>query len=204
MRSRAVWTGALAAAAWLVAASAGAQTDIWNIDANHTSAQFAVRHMMVTMVRGSLGKVTGSVHWDGKDVRTVVADVAIDVAGLNSGVGRRDDHLRGADFFDVARHPTITFKSKRVAAGSNGRFQLAGDLTIRSTTREVTLDVEGPIAPVKAGNNLRTGATAAAKIDRKDFGLLWNRAIEGGGITVGDEVTITIDIELTRPAAPAT
>jgi len=197
MRSKAVWTAVFAAS---LVAMPGAESDTWTIDASHTAAQFAVRHMMVTTVRGALGKVTGTVTWNGKDARTAAADVTIDVAGLNTGNGRRDEHLRSADFFDVANHPSITFKSTRVDAASAGRFQLVGNLTIRGTTREVTLDIEGPAPAVKAGNNLRTGATATAKINRKDFGLLWNRLIEGGGVTVGDEVTITIDIELTRPA----
>lgn len=204
------------AAAVVLAAPAVAQTtapaaqtaqpsaSAWSIDSAHSAAQFAVRHMMVSTVRGTLGQVSGTIAWDGKDVKTIVADVTIDVAGLDTGVDKRDDHLRSADFFDAATHPKITFKSKKVVAGADGAFKLIGDLTIRGNTKEVTLDVEGPSAPQKIGNAIRTGATASGTINRKDFGLAWNRMIETGGAVVADEVRMTIDIEATRPATAAT
>lgn len=184
------------------AAAAQPAADTWAIDSNHSSAQFAVKHMMVSTVRGTLGKVTGSIKWDGKDVRTIQADVTIDVAGVNTGVQNRDNDLRSDNFFNVAQYPNITFKSKRVIPGSAGSFKLVGDLTIRDTTKEITLEVEGPSAPQKVGNNYRTGATASGIINRKEFGLLYNKLLETGGAVVGDEVKMTIDVEATRPATP--
>jgi polyisoprenoid-binding protein YceI len=191
---------ALAVAALAMPAAAQTAPDTWTIDSNHSSAQFAVKHMLVSTVRGTLGKVGGAVNWDGKDVRTIQADVTIDVAGLNTGVENRDKDLRSDNFFNVAVYPTIAFKSKRVVPGPAGTFNLVGDLTIRGTTKEITLDVEGPSPPQKTGPSFRTGATASGTINRKDFGLLYNRLLETGGAVVGDVVKMTIDVEATRPA----
>jgi polyisoprenoid-binding protein YceI len=196
----------------LGAPAAGAQTahaapageDVWNIDSNHSAAQFAVRHMMVSTVRGSLGAVKGTVRWDGTTAKSAQIDATIDVAGISTQNQKRDDHLRSPDFFDAATHPTITFKSKRVEPAGEGKFKLVGDLTIRGTTREVALDVEGPAAPLKQKDGrLRSGASATGKISRKEFGIVWNNLTEAGGAVVGDEVQMTIDVELIKPA-PAT
>jgi polyisoprenoid-binding protein YceI len=197
----------------LGAAAAGAQTtpaaapavqageDVWNIDTNHSSAQFAVRHMMVSTVRGSLGAVKGTVRWDGKTPKSAQVDATIDVGGINTANQKRDDHLRSADFFDATNHPAITFKSKRVEPAGDGRFKLVGDLTIRGNTREVALDVEGPSAPIKQKDGrLRSGASATGKISRKEFGIVWNNLTETGGAVVGDDVQMTIDVELIKPA----
>ncbi len=173
----------------------------WRIDRSHSAANFSVRHNVVSTVRGQLGPITGKVEWDGKDVKTVVADVSVDMNGINTQNEGRDKHLRSADFFDVANHPALTFKSKRVEAVSQGRFKLVGDLTIRGNTKEVVLDVEGPSAFMKSQRGVLTGATATTKISRKEFGVLWNNMIEMMPV-VGDEVTVTIDLELTRPALP--
>jgi polyisoprenoid-binding protein YceI len=148
--------------------------------------------------------VTGAIKWDGKDVRTVAADVTIDVAGLNTGVQNRDNDLRSENFFNAAAYPTITFKSTRVIPGDAGTFKLVGNLTIRGTTKEITLDVEGPTPAQKTGNNYRTGAVATGTINRKEFGLLYNRLLETGGAVVGDDVKMTIDVEATRPVAGST
>lgn len=177
----------------------------WAIDGNHSAANFSVRHNVVTTVRGQLGRITGKVEYDGKDVKSVKADVSIDMAGINTQVQDRDNHLRRADFFDVANHPNLTFKSKRVEPGTAGRFKLVGDLTIRGNTREVVLDVEGP-SPIitsagQRGTAVLTGATATTKISRKEYGVLWNNLIETLPV-VGDEVSITIDLELRRTAPP--
>jgi polyisoprenoid-binding protein YceI len=196
----------------LGAAAAGAQTapaapageDVWNIDSNHSAAQFAVRHMMVSTVRGSLGAVKGTVRWDGKTAKSAQIDATIDVAGISTQNQKRDDHLRSPDFFDAATHPTITFKSKRIEPAGEGKFTLVGDLTIRGTTREIALDVEGPAAPLKQKDGrLRSGASATGTISRKEFGIVWNNLTEAGGAVVGDEVQMTIDVELIKPA-PAT
>jgi polyisoprenoid-binding protein YceI len=175
----------------------------WRIDGNHSAANFSVRHNVVSTVRGQLGRISGTIEYDGKDISSVKADVSIDVNGINTGVQNRDNHLRSPDFFDVQNHPNLTFKSKRVEPGASGRFKLVGDLTIRGNTKEVALDVEGPSPVVKGPRGLLTGATATTRISRKEFGILWNNLIESLPV-VGDEVSITIDLELNRPAAPGT
>ena len=173
----------------------------WTVDSSHSAANFSVRHMMVTTVRGQLGPISGTVEYDGKDVRSVKADVKIDVNGITTQNVKRDGHLRSDDFFAVATHPAITFKSKRVEPGAAGTFKLIGDLTIRGTTKEVVLNVEGPTPPVKGMGGIRVGATATTKINRLEYGLKWNSMVEAGPV-VSDEVNITIDLELTRPAMP--
>jgi polyisoprenoid-binding protein YceI len=175
----------------------------WRIDASHSAAGFSVRHLMVSTVRGQLGAITGTVEYDGKNVRTVKADVSIDVRGINTQNARRDEDLRGTDFFDAAKFPTITFKSKRVEPGTGGAFKLVGDLTIRGTTKEVALDVEAPAPVTKGMQGMVTGTTATTRIKRADYGLKYNAMIEAGPV-VGDEVTITIDLEIGRPSAPGT
>jgi polyisoprenoid-binding protein YceI len=175
----------------------------WRIDGNHSAANFSVRHNVVSTVRGQLGPITGVLEYDGKDIKSVKADVSIDVAKINTQNERRDNHLRSADFFDVANHPAMTFRSKRVEPGASGRFKVIGDLTIRGNTKEVVLDVEGPSPVVKSQRGVLTGATATTKISRKEFGILWNNMIEAMPV-VGDEVTVTIDLELNRPALPGT
>jgi polyisoprenoid-binding protein YceI len=159
--------------------------------------------MLVTTVRGHLGPISGTLEYDGKDVRSVKANVRVDVKDLSTRNAKRDDHLRSDDFFDVATHPLITFVSKRVEPGGPGSFKLIGDLTIRGTTKEVVLDVEGPSPPVKGMGGIRVGATATTKVRRLEYGLKYNQLVEAGPV-VGDEVTITIDLEVSRPSMPGT
>ena len=175
----------------------------WRIDAGHSAAHFSVRHNVVSTVRGQLGPICGTIEYDGKDVSSVKADVTIDVSRISTQNASRDNHLRQDDFFNVEKWPTMTFKSKRVEGAADGRFKLVGDLTIRDKTNEVVLDVEGPSPVVKGPRGVLTGATATTKISRKTFGVLWNRMIEAMPV-VSDEVTITIDLELNRPAMPGT
>jgi polyisoprenoid-binding protein YceI len=191
-----------AAAALAYVGFATAQTATWTIDSNHSTAQFSVKHLMISTVRGAFNKVSGTIQYDGKDVRSVAADVTIDATTIDTRVDRRDEHLRSADFFDVTKYPTITFKSKRAEPGSAaGTFKLVGDLTMHGVTKEITLDVEGPAPAQKdAKGILHSGATATANIKRSDWGLTWNRALEAGGVTVSDEVQLVIDVEFTRPA----
>jgi polyisoprenoid-binding protein YceI len=178
-------------------------SNTWQIDTAHTSAQFAVRHLMVSTVRGQFNKTTGTVTWDGKDFTTAVVDVTIDATSVNTREPRRDDHLKSADFFDVAKYPTLTFKSTKITPAGAGKLKMAGDLTMHGVTKPVTFDVDGPSTPLKEQNGMRVGATATTTIKRSEFGLTWNRAIEAGGVTVSDEVAITIDVELVnRPPAP--
>ena len=173
----------------------------WRIDRSHSQANFSVRHNVVSTVRGQLGPISGTVEYDGKDIRSVAADVTIDVTQINTQNERRDNHLRTNDFFNAEQFPTMSFKSKRVEPVSDGRFRLVGDLTIRDKTNEVVLEVEGPAPVMKSSRGVLTGATATTKISRKAFDILWNNMIEMMPV-VGDEVTVTIDLELNRPALP--
>jgi polyisoprenoid-binding protein YceI len=170
----------------------------WRVDSAHSSAGFSVKHMMVATVRGTLGPISGTVEYDGKDVSTIKADIRIDVTKINTGNAARDKDLRDGGFFEVDKHPTMTFKSSRVQPGGAGTFHMTGDLTMHGVTKEVTLEVEGPSPAVKVQNGrLKVGATATTKINRRDFGLNYNSVIEAGAV-VGDEVTVTIDIELNK------
>jgi polyisoprenoid-binding protein YceI len=179
----------------------GAQ-DAWQIDSAHSAAQFAIRHMMVSTVRGGFGTMKGTVVWNAADPSKSSVEATVDVKTINTRNEKRDNHLRSADFFEIDKFPTMTFKSIRVE-GKPGAMKLVGNLTIRDVTRQVVFDVEGPTPPLRAGAAMKMGATATTKINRSDFGLTWNRAIEAGGVTVGDQVTITVDLELTRPAVGA-
>ncbi len=171
----------------------------WELDPAHTGVHFKVRHLMVSSVRGDFEKVSGKIVYDETDVTKSTADIVIDAASVNSRVAKRDADLRSPNFLDVAKHPTITFKSKRVEKTGDGTLKVTGDLTIRGVTKPVVLDVEGPTPAVKdPGGNLRVGGLATTKINRKDFGLTWNKPLEAGGVLVGDEVDITIDVEIYR------
>jgi polyisoprenoid-binding protein YceI len=172
--------------------------DTWVIDGAHSSAQFAVRHMMVTTVRGSFGKMSGIVNWDAADPARSTLEATVDVTSINTGNEKRDSDLRGPDFFDVAKFPSIVFKSTRVEKAGDNLLKITGDLTMHGVTRPVVFTVEGPTPPVKAGKGVKMGATGTAKIKRSDFGITWNRVIEAGGVTVSDEVTITVDLELNK------
>jgi polyisoprenoid-binding protein YceI len=189
-----------ALAAVVAAVPAAAQVPTWQIDTAHSAAQFSVKHMMVTTVRGHFGKLSGSVLWDGQDITTAVIEASVDVASIDTREEKRDAHLKSPDFFDAATHPTMTFKSVSVAPAGNGKARLTGDLTIRGVTRRVVFDVDGPTPIVNTGGTLRVGATATAVINRKDFGVSWSRVLDGGGLVVSDEVTLTIDIQATRKA----
>lgn len=183
------------------------QTRQWRIDGAHSGAHFSVRHMMVSNVRGQLGKINGTIQYDPADPRTATVEARIDVAGIDTREPKRDAHLRGPDFFEVEKFPVITFRSKRVEPAGAGSLRVIGDLTIRDVTKEVTLQVEGPSPPIKdaRAGALRAGATASTSINRKDFGITWNRVIEAGGVSVADTVNITIDLEFVEAKpAPAT
>ena len=181
---------------------AAAQNATWRIDPAHSQATFQVRHLMVTNVRGDFGKMSGTTTWDGKSFATVQVDATIDVTSVDTREPKRDDHLRSPDFFDAATYPTITFKSKRAEVAGPKTFRLVGDLTIRGVTREVTLDVEATDVVKDPRGGLRIGAQATTTINRQDFGVKWNRTLDTGGVVVGDEVKITIDLALVQ--APAT
>jgi polyisoprenoid-binding protein YceI len=171
----------------------------WEMDPAHSSFQFKVRHLTVSNVSGDFSKFRGVVMIDDKDITQLRVEVTIDAASVNTGHAQRDEHLRGPDFFDVAKHPTLAFVSRKVSKADGGRLKVTGDLTIHGVTREITVDVEGPTAEVKdPWGNFRRGATATTKINRKDFGLTWNKVLDGGGLVVGDEVNIYVEVELVR------
>ena len=183
----------------LLALASLARASDWTIDPAHTSAQFAVRHMMVSTVRGDFGKVSGTVKLDEKDLTKSSVDATIDASSIDTRVEKRDQHLKSPDFLDVEKYPTITFKSTKVEPGAEGHYNVTGNLTLHGVTKPVTLDVEGSPKPVNdAMGKPRLGGMASTKINRKDFGLVWNKALETGGVAVGDEVTITIDVELAQ------
>ena len=178
-------------------AFAGAST--WTIDPDHSNVGFKVRHLMVSNVKGSFDKHTGTVEINDKDITKSKVEVSIETGSINTNVQKRDEHLRSADFFDVAKYPTMTFVSKKVAKAGKDKLNVTGDLTLHGVTKEVVLSVEGPSKESKdPWGNIRRGATATTKINRKDFGLVWNAALETGGVAVGEEITITLEIEMIR------
>jgi polyisoprenoid-binding protein YceI len=178
-----------------VAVSAGT----WNFDPAHTGVHFKVRHLMVANVRGEFEKVSGKIVYDEEDISRSSAEITIDAASINTRVAKRDDDLKSADFLDVANHPHLVFRSKKVEKAGAGKLRMTGDLTIRGVTREVVLEIEGPTAGIKdPQGNTRVGGSASTEINRSDFGLTWNKGIETGGVVVGNEVEITIDIEIVR------
>jgi polyisoprenoid-binding protein YceI len=171
----------------------------WNIDPDHSNIGFKVRHLMVSNVKGVFEKHNGVVDLNDKDITKSKVEMTIDTASINTNVLKRDEHLRSADFFDVAKFPTMTFVSKKVAKAGKDRLKVTGDLTLHGVTREVVLAVEGPTKESKdPWGNIRKGATANTRINRKDFGLVWNKALETGGVVVGDEILISLEIEMIK------
>ena len=176
----------------------------YQIDPAHSSAHFTVRHMMVTNVRGAFSKVSGTVVYDPDNPADTSIEAVIDATSIFTREEARDTHLKSADFFDVEKYPNITFKSKKVEPAGDGELKVIGDLTIHGVTREVALKVEGPTPEHKdPWGNVKMGASATTKIKRSDFGLTWNAVLETGGILVGDEVKIDLDVELTKAPASA-
>ncbi len=174
-------------------------TETWTVDASHTEVGFAVRHLMISTVRGRFGAVNGTVEFDAEHPDESKIDITIGVSSIDTRQEMRDNHLRSADFFDVASHPSMHFVGKRVEGDINGEFKVIGDLTIRGTTREVTMAVTNEGRAKDPWGNDRAGFSATAKISRGAFGLTWNQALETGGVAVGDEVKITIDTEIMHP-----
>jgi len=191
--SRFVFTAAIALA---LSAAATAQGGTWQVDPNHSSAQFSVKHLGVSTVRGAFTRVTGSAQYDTADGSKDSVDITIDASSVDTRVEMRDNDLRSPNFLDVQKYPNITFKSKQVKSSGTDKLQIVGDLTIHGVTKEVTLDVDGPSAPIKdPWGNQRIGASASTKINRKDFG------VNGAPGVVGDDINITIDTELIQPKA---
>jgi polyisoprenoid-binding protein YceI len=179
----------------ILALPAAAQLQSWNIDPAHSNTQFSVRHLGISNVRGAFTKVSGTVQYDPADPTKTTIDATIDAASVDTRVEMRDNDLRGEKFFDAAKYPSLTFKSKKVESAGSGKLKVTGDLTIHGVTKEVVLDVDGPTEAVKdPRGNAHMGASASTKINRKDFG------VNGAAAMVGDDVPITIDLELVRPA----
>ena len=171
---------------------------VYQIDSAHSSAQFSIRHLMISNVRGEFTKLAGTITYDPAQPTNSALEASVDVSSVNTRDAQRDTHLKSADFFDVEKYPTIAFRGKQIAGG-DGEWKVKGDLTMHGVTREVTLDVEGPTPETKdPWGKMRIGATAHTKVNRKDFGLVWNVALEAGGVMVGEEVKITLDIEAVR------
>ena len=179
-----------------------AATSEWKIDPAHSSAQFAVRHLTISTVRGAFTKVSGTVQLDDQDVTKSSVEVTIDTDSVDTRVPDRDKDLRSERFFDVAKYPTITFKSKKVEQAGPGKLKVTGDLTIHGTTKEVVLDVDGLTPAIKdPWGNQRVAASATTKINRQEFGVKFNAKMDTGGLVVGDDVAITVDVEMFKPGA---
>jgi len=180
-------------------ASTQTATTTWNIDPVHSVAEFKVKHMMISNVKGQFPKVSGKLTLDEADVTKSKVETSIETASIETRDLQRDGHLKSPDFFHVEKFPTMSFKSTGIKAVRDGELSVEGDLTIRDTTRKVVFTVEGPTPPAKdPWGNTRLAVSATTKINRKDFGLTWNAALETGGILVGEEVTITLDIQFVK------
>jgi len=184
--------------ALLTISAAFSQSATWNIDPQHSTAQFTVRHLAISNVSGNFTKLSGTVELNDKDITQSRVNAVIDVSSVDTRVADRDKDLRSANFFDVEKYPTIEFKSKKIV-NNGGKLQLVGDLTMHGTTREVTLDVDGPTPELNdPWGNVRRGFSASTMVNRKDFGLTYNHALKTGEAVVGDNVKIQIDVELVK------
>jgi polyisoprenoid-binding protein YceI len=194
---RLVVTAGLAA---VLALPASAGTTTWQIDPQHSSAQFGVTHLMISTVRGEFHGVKGTVVLDDQDITKSTVNVTIDATSVDTREPDRDKHLKSPDFLDVAIYPSLTFKSTKVEQVSPGELKVTGDLTIRGVTKQVVLNVEGPKAPIKDPWGLqRSAVSATAKINRQDYGVSWNKTLDSGGVVVSDDVRITLDVEMVIP-----
>jgi len=174
-------------------------TSTWNLDPVHSVAEFKVKHMMISNVKGQFTQMTGVLTHDENDITKSHVEANIDATSINTRDAQRDAHLKSADFFDAEQFPALTFRSKAVKRTGDDELAVTGDLTIHGVTREVVFKVEGPTAPGKdPWGNTRIGLSATTKINRKDYGLTWNAALETGGILVGDDISITLDLQFVK------
>jgi polyisoprenoid-binding protein YceI len=181
-----------------IASPAAFCAEDWTIDTTHSAAQFKVRHMMVSNVNGTITGVKGKITFDG-DVKGLKVEADLDPKTINTNEPDRDKHLRNADFFDVEKYPTMTFKSKRVEATTDGRYKLIGDLTLHGVTKEVALDMDAPSPILKDPKGKeRIGTSATTRINRKDFGMEWNKQLDQGGLALGEQIDVTLDVEANR------
>jgi polyisoprenoid-binding protein YceI len=182
-----------------LAAIAGLQAANYEIDSAHSSANFSIRHLMISNVRGQFSKVVGKVQFDPKNLAASSVEATVDVSSVNTREERRDNHLKSADFFDVAKYPSMAFKSTKFEAAGAGKYKVTGNLTLHGVTKPVVLDLTD-VTPETKGmqGEIRIGGQASTKVNRKDFGLTWSKTMDGGGAVVGDEVQITLDLELIK------
>lgn len=186
----------------LLSLPACAGTTTWQIDPKHSSAQFAVTHLMISTVRGEFHQVNGTVVVDDSDLSKSSVNVTIDTSTVDTREPDRDKHLMSPDFFDVAKYPTMTFKSTKVESAGPGELKVTGDLTIRGVAKQVVLEVTTPKPAIKDPWGLqRTAVSGSTKVNRQDFGVAWNKTLDSGGVVVGDNVTITLDVEMVVPPA---
>jgi len=182
----------------VLALAATASADVWNFDKPHTSVGFTVRHLVITKIHGQFKDFDGKIEFDGKNVETGSVDVTVQMGSIDTENQKRDDHLKSPDFFDVEKFPVMTFKSRKIVKGEGSNFKIIGDLTIRDVAKEVALDAEFNGAIKDPWGGKRAGFSAIGKINRQDFGIKWNKALETGGFLVSDEVTINIETELVK------
>lgn len=176
-----------------------ATTTTWKLDPAHSSAEFKVKHMMISNVKGSFSGLSGTLTEHATDATLSSVDATIDISTISTGDAQRDGHLKSADFFDVEKYPTMSFKSTQVKPNGDGGYDVTGDLTLHGVTRQQTFVVEGPTPPAKdPWGNTRIGLSATGKINRKDYGLNWNAALEAGGVLVGDAVNITLEVQFIK------
>ncbi|MBK8431266.1 MAG: YceI family protein [Chloroflexi bacterium] len=176
----------------------------WQIDTSHSDIQFSVRHMMISKVRGRFESFSGTVNFDESNPTNTTVEIAVDLNSINTRDEKRDGHLRSADFFDVENYPTMTFVSKKVEQTDEFNGRLIGDLTIRGVTHEVALDVQYSGTAKSPWGTVSAGFSAKGKVNRKEFGLNWNAALETGGVLVGEDVEIAIELEIVKqPEAEA-
>src|SRR5271163_4168884 len=174
-------------------------TTTWNLDPSHSVAEFKVKHMMISNVKGQFAKVTGTLSLDESDIANSRVEAVIEASSIETRDAQRDAHLKSADFLDAEKFPTLSFKSTRITPVRDGELAVEGDLTIHGVTRKAIFSVEGPTSPAKdPWGKTRVAISATTKINRKDFGLTWNAALETGGILVGDDVTITLDSQFVK------
>jgi polyisoprenoid-binding protein YceI len=187
------------AAVLLLGVATPGLTATWEIDPAHTTIQFSVRHMMVSNVRGQFGKFGGHVEGDETKPGDARVEATIQAVSIDTANEKRDEHLRSPDFLDAAKFPTITFKSKKIEKTGEAKWKVTGDLTLHGVTKEVVLDLSDVTAPIKDPmGNMRAGAEVKTTINRQDFGISFNKTLDGGGVMVGNEIAITIDVEVTR------
>jgi polyisoprenoid-binding protein YceI len=184
---------------YVMSTAVSTETSTWNIDPVHSTAQFKVKHMMISNVKGEFTKITGKLELDQSDITKSHVEAFIDATTINTREPDRDTHLKSADFLDVANFPNLSFKSTQISKNGEAELSVEGDLTMHGVTRKVVFEVEGPSPPAKdPWGSTRIGLSATTRVNRKDFGLNWNTVLEAGGILVGEEVAISLDIEFVK------